>query len=825
MAVSTARQPRRFSSAPRWPAASAVSASQRAIASGHGPRPLDERPGQEDERGPDVEPAAGPARVAEHPLRVGVGGDGIAHQPGEVGHQVGGARLPELVAVVVQRGRGVLHHGHGRGHVEALRGGDRGGSARARRPPARRRARGRARRWPAHRPLGELLRAAGRSRRRTAPTRAPGAARRPAPGRCPSTATARSRKLISPSRSPRPRATRAAASSRRPAREASSARRARADLILVAARGLEVEADPRVGLGQVAAEPVEPLGVALVQPRPRGLRQRGVGGLADEVVAEAEPPPSTGTSRSRRTRRSHACSSSARVMPPASACTAAVSNASPATAPSARAERSAASSRSSRAVEQRVQRGRQPVRGRMLLAGVGDELLEEERVAAGRLRDLLLDVPRPAGRPRSARAARRSPSAESGRELEQALGARRGGPTRGAARAAPGGRPRRAAPGTSRSRAATSRSRSRSAGSARCASSMTRISGCPARARRSAAGTPSRRPPRPGPPRARWPRRAGAPPRGDPRARPRASSIEPSPIACSTISRSGQYVVPSPCAGQRPVSTSAPPSAAELAGEVRLADAGLADDRQRLRRARARPTRANASRRRATSSLAPDQRPVEPAPDRRRVGVESSAGGSRRPRSVGRRAPPWRTKRQVDASIRISPPARRPREPLRRANDLADHGPVRRGDDLAGASRPQRPRRPNGRRSVSATSSVAARSARCGSSSCAAGVPNTISTASPAQLRGRAAVARADRPRRVVVALEHRAQRLGVEVPASSGLRAARRRRSRGASRRRRRRPPCAGAGAAGTSWRRIAASSARSSGEGSMPSPSTSAA
>jgi hypothetical protein len=72
--------------------------------------------------------------------------------------------------------------------------------------------------------------------------------------------------------------------------------------------------------------------------------------------------------------------------------------------------------------EQRVQRRRQPVRRWMLLAGVGDELFEEQRVPPRRLGDPLLDVPlQPAGRDRleerAARCHRQRP------ELEHVLAA------------------------------------------------------------------------------------------------------------------------------------------------------------------------------------------------------------------------------------------------------------------------------------------------------------------------------------------------------------------------------------------------------------------
>jgi hypothetical protein len=67
-----------------------------------------------------VEPAPGAARVAEHSLGVGVGGDGVAHEPGEVGHQIGRARQPELVSKAEEHLRGPLDDGYGRRHVEAL---------------------------------------------------------------------------------------------------------------------------------------------------------------------------------------------------------------------------------------------------------------------------------------------------------------------------------------------------------------------------------------------------------------------------------------------------------------------------------------------------------------------------------------------------------------------------------------------------------------------------------------------------------------------------------------------------------------------------------
>ena len=57
----------------------------------------------------------------------------------------------------------------------------------------------------------------------------------------------------------------------------------------VAVGGIEVVADDLLELGEaLAGRPLKPVGEALVELGPLGLRQGGVGGVADEDVAEAE---------------------------------------------------------------------------------------------------------------------------------------------------------------------------------------------------------------------------------------------------------------------------------------------------------------------------------------------------------------------------------------------------------------------------------------------------------------------------------------------------------------------------------------------------------
>ena len=247
--------------------------------------------------------------------------------------------------------------------------------------------------------------------------------------------------------------------------------------------------------------------------------------------------------------------------------------------------------------------------------------------------------------------------------------------------------------------------------------------------------------------------------------------------------------------------------------------------------ARSATTRANVSRRRPSSSLAPDQRPVEPAPDRRSVGVEVVAAGSRR------RAAPRRGRRGARGARSTRRSGSHPPR-LRRASRSASAtaSPITAARRASRAERRRRRcRRRSARRMPNGTSSAPRARARRPRAAPAArrprarpGMPKTASTASLRSSASVAAVARAHRPRRVVVALEHRAQRLRVEPVARRGRqscenRQVTRRRASGAADR-----PAGRRGrrgrVLGTSWRRIAASSARSSGDGSMPSPSTSA-
>ena len=88
--------------------AGALGVAEQGIAAGdrlrRRPRALDQAPGHEHERRRRIEVAPSAAREGEHLLRVGVGGDRVAGEPREIGHQVGGARQPELVAERTHRG-------------------------------------------------------------------------------------------------------------------------------------------------------------------------------------------------------------------------------------------------------------------------------------------------------------------------------------------------------------------------------------------------------------------------------------------------------------------------------------------------------------------------------------------------------------------------------------------------------------------------------------------------------------------------------------------------------------------------------------------------
>ena len=264
----------------------------------------------------------------------------------------------------------------------------------------------------------------------------------------------------------------------------------------------------------------------------------------------------------------------------------------------------------------------------------------------------------------------------------------------------------------------------------------------------------------------------------------------------------------------------------QLGDEAGLADARLADDGQELRRA---------LRHDARERVAEAARPPPPARSAAgRAGGRSRAhrgrrspAGSLRPRAR-RRARACRTTCQVDSESRISPPApvRASRSATATASPMtgaASGGPL--AATTSPVQTPERARRPNGSCSTRAPSSAAARSARRASSSCATGMPSTARTAS---LR---------RSTTLPSQLSQTAQRRGVEAArpphaAIPGRRPPVRRapvswqKTHVTQRACPSRPARARAAAtgSGTSWRRIADSSARSSGDGSIPSPSTSA-
>ena len=230
--------------------------------------------------------------------------------------------------------------------------------------------------------------------------------------------------------------------------------------------------------------------MALVQPRPRRLGQRRVGGFADRARG-GSAAHAVARRRGRAGRARRAASQRLLELGARDAGGERVhrrgANASPATAPSASAERSAVSRRSRRAASSAWSAGGSASR-RPPLADVGDELLEEERVAARRLGDppSLVGLEAPAADRR--RAASPLAAAESGPSVEASTRAHR----RPAPRAGRGARPQTSSDG----RVAQPRGRRRAAGRAAPA----RPSGRRRRRRRAArareradqrAGTPS----------------------------------------------------------------------------------------------------------------------------------------------------------------------------------------------------------------------------------------------------------------------------------------------------------------------------------------------
>ena len=200
------------------------------------------------------------------------------------------------------------------------------------------------------------------------------------------------------------------------------------------------------------------------------------------------------------------------------------------------------SSRSSRAASSAWSAGGSASARRLLLADVGHELLEEERVAAGGVGDPSLARPAPGDRPRSPSSSAALAAARERAELEHALGARDAArPARAAPRTGRGAPPRRAARARREAARATSSSRSSSAGSAsgrrrsttierpRAGERADQLQERPAGVLAGLALLESRR-------RRDLPRATdGASP-----SAAASSSIERSPVACRTISRSGQ---------------------------------------------------------------------------------------------------------------------------------------------------------------------------------------------------------------------------------------------------------------------------------------------
>ena len=158
-----------------------------------------------------------------------------------------------------------------------------------------------------------------------------------------------------------------------------------ADLTRQAAGGLEVEADPRVGLRDLAAEAVQPVRMPLVQSRARRLRQRRVGDVADQRVPEAQRAGSWPADEQVALQQPLARVLDLRA---GDAGGERVHRAGDERVARYRAERERGALGRVEPVEpcgeERVERGRERVR-RAALGDVGDELLEEERIAAGRL--------------------------------------------------------------------------------------------------------------------------------------------------------------------------------------------------------------------------------------------------------------------------------------------------------------------------------------------------------------------------------------------------------------------------------------------------------
>ena len=274
--------------------------------------------------------------------------------------------------------------------------------------------------------------------------------------------------------------------------------------------------------------------------------------------------------------------------------------------------------------------------------------------------------------------------------------------------------------------------------------------------------------------------------------------------------------MPRPCAGQRPARTWR-----GRPGRPRARQPGATCRSPPLRRGPPlRGRRRFAARVRVAQApqlvVATDERAVEPAADRRSVRVEAlqpepALAQRRRARRVADDPPG----RPVDADL-LGAAARPSRSAARTDSPKTGVAPRRAAATTSPVATPQRARNPSGS-SASRRRARRPRRARCASSSCATGAPKTASTAS---LRDSTTMpsCSAQTAARVVVALEHRAQRLRVGSARSSAqLREDARHQAPGVGRQRLR-PRGRLRRRRGTSWRRIAASSARSSGDGSMP-------
>ena len=162
---------------------------------------------------------------------------------------------------------------------------------------------------------------------------------------------------------------------------------------------------------------------------------------------------------------------------------------------------------------------------------------------------------------------------------------------------------------------------------------------------------------------------------------------------------------------------------AESRGQVRLSDSRLADDHQQLRRA----LRKHTVERRAQAAelfLASDQRTVVATTNRRHVRLERPEDQAARHRGGLRPVPDQPPRTAVDADLAARGV---PGELLRVAYRRANHGcggVAVRGHHLAGET-------PACSANERARNSSEARSARRASSSCATGVPNSASRASP----------------------------------------------------------------------------------------------